>query len=497
MAAHSKDKTPHKKTAKSRVTGATPKKPAATPSKKNAQKREKGGKDEDKEGDDEGVTVNWDRDDHELSWKLLTAITDDLDIQNTLFPPPGSNASTKHGGGKRKADHHWELCKTIFTGHPEYGPTFEAIKSGDAGERRRWSSKIKNRLQRMVTLTVKAKNMLGQTGEGIIHESDINMEATSSEFRNKWELVKADCPYFFQMRDLVAQRPNHAPVGLGNSASSVDGGVMLDNVAVELGDADTSDTSGDEREHERETQPGPDGNVSGADEDPDGVEVDTGVGGGSDSDSDQSDGANVVDAGSETGERTGKRKKTDGAHHKKKTPARPNKSAPAPAGVGGSERSKTKGKKFKGALDLEELAKAEETTKQQELELARDKIRYNTTKLKSKTELKMQREKMKFELRRLQMEQRKDLMLAQMRLKAAPSGSEVPTTPISASRPSTPSASTYFTPDSGSHAAGLPPLPDFFHAPLGLGPEDPYAASSSTQDAMGQPFQGHDMFTIP
>lgn len=258
---------------------------------------------------------------------------------------------------------------------------------------------------------------------------------------------------------------------------------MLDNVVVELGDADTSDTSGDEREHERETQPGPDGNVSG-------------VGGGSDSDSDQSDGADVVDAGSETGERTGKRKKTDGAHRKKKTPARPNKSAPAPAGVGGSERSKTKGKKFKGALDLEELAKAEETTKQQELELARDKIRYNTTKLKSKTELKMQREKMKFELRRLQMEQRKDLMLAQMRLKAAPSGSEVPTTPISASRPSTPS-STYFTPDSGSHAAGLPPLPDFFHAPLGLGPDDPYAASSSTQDAMGQPFQGHDMFTIP
>lgn len=147
---------------------------------------------------------SWDRDDHELSWKLLTAITDDLDIQNALFPPPGSNASTKHGGGKRKADHHWELCKMIFTGHPEYGPTFESIKSGDAGERRRWSSKIKNRLQRyvsgittayqslickhirMVTLTVKAKNMLGQTGEGIIHESDINMEATSSEFRNKW-----------------------------------------------------------------------------------------------------------------------------------------------------------------------------------------------------------------------------------------------------------------------------------------------------------------------
>lgn len=79
---------------------------------------------------------------------LLTAITDEPDIQDALYPPPGPNASTAHGGGKRKTDHHWTICKTLFTDHPQYGTAFKLALDGRAADRKRWTRKIKNRLTR-------------------------------------------------------------------------------------------------------------------------------------------------------------------------------------------------------------------------------------------------------------------------------------------------------------------------------------------------------------
>ncbi|KAG1809535.1 hypothetical protein EV424DRAFT_1300903, partial [Suillus variegatus] len=47
----------------------------------------------------------------ELSVKLLSAITDDPDIKQGLFPSPGANLRT---GGKTKAAYHLVLCVILF-----------------------------------------------------------------------------------------------------------------------------------------------------------------------------------------------------------------------------------------------------------------------------------------------------------------------------------------------------------------------------------------------
>ncbi|KAG2054409.1 hypothetical protein BDR06DRAFT_884202, partial [Suillus hirtellus] len=44
-----------------------------------------------------------------------------------LYPKPGANASTKNGGGAKKPEHHWTLCKVLFDGHKEYGSMFEIV----------------------------------------------------------------------------------------------------------------------------------------------------------------------------------------------------------------------------------------------------------------------------------------------------------------------------------------------------------------------------------
>lgn len=93
---------------------------------------------------------SWDKDDHKLSMSLMTAITDDNTIARVLFPKVGPNPSTRAGGGKPKMDHYWELCKILFTEHPEHGAAFAPALAGDKLERKAWTMKIKNRLHRCV-----------------------------------------------------------------------------------------------------------------------------------------------------------------------------------------------------------------------------------------------------------------------------------------------------------------------------------------------------------
>ncbi|TBU27894.1 hypothetical protein BD311DRAFT_362035 [Dichomitus squalens] len=171
-----------------RKSGRTPRQPAAASGTKSVNKKatksgtKTGGKHVVPE---QGDTVDWDKDGSKLSLSLMAAITDDKEIETALFPKVGPNQSTQNGGGKPKTDHYWELCKALFTDHPEHGATFALALKGGKRERGPWTTKIKNRLRRMVEIVNKGRETLGKTGEGIEHEADIT-EETPLEFRNKW-----------------------------------------------------------------------------------------------------------------------------------------------------------------------------------------------------------------------------------------------------------------------------------------------------------------------
>ena len=95
---------------------------------------------------------------------------------------------------------------------------------------------------------------------------------------------------------------------------------------------------------------------------------------------------------------------------KLKTPARQGTSTPA------SENKKdapTQGnpKRLKGALVFEELVKTEEKTRQMELQVEAEKVRFNTVRVEAKMQrekIKMEHEKNKLELLRLKLELRKE-----------------------------------------------------------------------------------------
>jgi hypothetical protein len=98
----------------------------------------------------------------------------------------------------------------------------------------------------MESITNAHKISMGQMGARITSEDQINMDATN-EFTNKWgtylicilchlaftdhsdpALIKESCPWFFEMRELIGERPNIVPSGLGNGESKTDMSSFLD-----------------------------------------------------------------------------------------------------------------------------------------------------------------------------------------------------------------------------------------------------------------------------
>jgi hypothetical protein len=88
--------------------------------------------------------------DVDLTWALISAITDDEIIRQGLFPGHGSNVSTSRGGGKKKIDHQYELAKHLFWDHEKYGEAFQLAR--DPKSKNWWAMKIKNRLSTYVMM---------------------------------------------------------------------------------------------------------------------------------------------------------------------------------------------------------------------------------------------------------------------------------------------------------------------------------------------------------
>lgn len=160
---------------------------------------------------------------------------------------------------------------------------------------------------------------MGQTGEGLTSADQIDMEK-DNELTNKWAIIRSSCPWFFEMRDLIAERPNIVPAGLGNSTDVIDMAAYTNGTSTGTGDAAASSPEpeqGLEDDHE-----------DAGDNGPAGVELEIGAG---------------------------------------KTPARPGISQPA------TRAPKERTKKRKG-VDFGEIAEYEELTRQKELEVAKAKL---------------------------------------------------------------------------------------------------------------------------
>ncbi|KAJ6576222.1 hypothetical protein B0H10DRAFT_2236563 [Mycena sp. CBHHK59/15] len=90
---------------------------------------------------------------------------------------------------------------------------------------------------------------MGQTGAGL-EDADKIIEGT--ELHTKWDEIKESCPWFFEMRSLIGERPNIRPVGIGNNDSDIDTSLLLrgDDQDDQDHNASTPDLGGTDTDHD-------------------------------------------------------------------------------------------------------------------------------------------------------------------------------------------------------------------------------------------------------
>lgn len=405
-----------------------------------------------------------------LTWSLITAIEEDKNIKRALYPPPGSNASTAKGGGKAKTEFQAHLATVLFKNHPDYKRAF-ALTKDEPRQLAAWGRKIKNRIKASVhgqlvgviheyTLTWAASLLprletktrgylsdMGETGKGIAQEDEIDM-SQDNEFTNKWgtychtsrsvlgyeqtcpaALIKKSFPYLWHMKTLIMQRPNIIRTGIGNGEDDVDPLIILrkdgssepplvdDETldAASLSDAasdvhagvDVLVLEGDLEARMGKNSPQPPGKRPRSFLD-------------DKYSSTESEGEAQVkgeQAGGQ-GRCGGKQKKSPKTEDdtstlpSKKTPARAGASTP-------STKSSSKSKKLKYTDQFSEIAAAEETTRQKQLELQLAKTEIEKIKIHAKLNVKRDKDRLKADMMKLRMEQEHELQMMRYKLKWA------------------------------------------------------------------------------
>ena len=255
----------------------------------------------------------------------------------------------------------------------------------------------------MGTITNGHKKTMGETGAGITRADEIDM-TQENHFTNKWgthligkdkmcllcspfpilelAVIQETCPWFFEMRELIGERPNIVPSGLGNGNSEMDMSTFTDGLGA------ASEEEGEEEAAGSPTQWGIENDES---ELPSNDEADGGEDG-------EDGGKPDKGKGKEQGSMMNKEVPKLG-----RTGAKPGKSKPA-------TRPAKENKKKRKADEFADIAEAEELTRQWQLELARAKVEAKQATKQAEYAYKMQKMLDKKERRKEKNEERAEKM---------------------------------------------------------------------------------------
>jgi hypothetical protein len=188
------------------------------------------------------------------------------------------------------------------------------------------------------------------------------------------EIIKEACPWFFEMRELIAERPNQVPVGLGNSETDFDMSIMTGGSSQPNSEFAFDDMGNDDTP---EVSEGPD-------------ELDR-------DDTSDLDSAGLIDTNTiRPSKRKASSEKADKSSTTSKTGPQPGSSKPV-ARVPKNTVKRQKKDEFA------EIAQAEEVTRQKELEVAKAKMEKDTARAKAKlAKLELEKEKLAYARERRQ-----------------------------------------------------------------------------------------------
>lgn len=241
--------------------------------------------------------------------------------------------------------------------------------------------------------------------------------------------IRKDCPWFFDMRNLIAQRPNLVPTGVGNSTTGVNDGVLMpltqggalmgDDGAGDVDDAASQASvpiDGWSRSPSPRPSPEPEGMSVGQKRFFTEIEDDGGSGDNYEPSSPTASEPVPVDMEDDAVDTTDA-KPIAAAKRTKKRPAKAATSAPAAPAPSIAPKPSKKSK----LMEFTEIAKSEERSRQKELDLAGLRMRQTmkTTEVngrlaEKREDRKREERMMKWKMKELKMRNTHELRLARI-----------------------------------------------------------------------------------
>ncbi|KAJ7731803.1 hypothetical protein DFH07DRAFT_781127 [Mycena maculata] len=259
---------------------------------------------------------------------------------------------------------------------------------------------------------------MGQTGAGLGDEDEI---LAGTKLATRWDVIKAEFPWFYHVRTLIASRPNLQPVGLGNNNTDFDVSLLIptrdDDTSSAPDDTtsapdDAPDDTPDPPEHPSEPGLSPT------------VDIVT-----SDSDNDLLDTPTLANATVPVKRKRGVSDSTEApppkpqqTRPKKKTKPQPAVSIPAPPAAAPAKKTTSKDRFSATILAEEETAQRQMDLRKEKndarKEVALKKISMEGEIRLAKAEAKREEKAKKLELARLRMEQEHQFRMAQLQNRA-------------------------------------------------------------------------------
>ncbi|KAJ3859797.1 hypothetical protein EV359DRAFT_86004 [Lentinula novae-zelandiae] len=121
-----------------------------------------------------------------LQETLLKEISDNPEIKQGLFPGPGTIGRDEDGNpitrsnSLLKSEYYFMLSTAVFGNETsKYYAAFD-LESKEAAGRDLWTKQVKNNVEAVVKNYKKWKEIMGQTGEGLTSEDQIDMSLSNS-----------------------------------------------------------------------------------------------------------------------------------------------------------------------------------------------------------------------------------------------------------------------------------------------------------------------------
>ncbi|KAI0684469.1 hypothetical protein BC835DRAFT_1310552 [Cytidiella melzeri] len=264
--------------------------------------------------------------------------------------------------------------------------------SADSKQRSAWATKVKNRLSLLESTNAMHMESMGETGAGINREDKIDM-TIYNKFMNKWEQIKQEFLWLWNMKELVKEQPNRVRKGLGNGDTKIDLNVIMPGV---------------EHDGRKEST----GNITSQSVSCYDFEMSL-----SNEEEEEQHGVSPVvplkrcteDAPDDSDAKKATKPQVKST---KRTPARPSTSVATPA-----TPSSTAAKRFKGVDALNKLGVAAEVTAQRQLEIKKAKIEADKDLQKAKLNAKLAVVEARERQRTLAMQHEHKMQMMNMRLK--------------------------------------------------------------------------------